>query len=147
MPKQNMILIALVLIVIIGLFYFFRPSQVKAPVSEEEPITEVQIKVLQEGEGEEAQNGDIVTLNYTGTLTDGTKFDSSFDYNQPFTFTLGEEQVIAGWETGILGMKVGEKRQLIIPSSLAYGEQGTPGGPIPPNATLIFEVELLKIGS
>jgi len=145
MLKQNMIPIALALIVIIGLVYFLRPSHLKAPESEDNSMTEVQIKILQEGEGEEAQKGDVVTLNYIGTLTDGTKFDSSFDHNQPFTFVLGQGQVIAGWEVGILGMKVGEKRQLIIPPSLAYGEQGS--GLIPPNAILIFEVELLKIGS
>lgn len=104
------------------------------------------IEVLQQGQGEDtAQAGDLVTVNYTGYLEDGTKFDSSLDRNEPFTFPLGQNQVIQGWEKGIVGMQVGEKRKLTIAPELAYGEQGTPGGPIPPNATLIFEVELLNI--
>jgi len=84
-------------------------------------------------------------VNYTGTLMDGTKFDSSLDRGVPFSFTLGAGQVIQGWDIGVAGMKVGEKRKLTIPSSLAYGDTGTPGGPIPPKATLIFEVELLGV--
>jgi hypothetical protein len=106
---------------------------------------ELQIEVLEQGAGQEAKNGDLVAVHYTGTLEDGTKFDSSLDRGQPFVFTLGIGQVIEGWDLGVLGMKIGEKRKLTIPSKLAYGETGTPGGPIPPNATLIFEVELLAI--
>lgn len=106
---------------------------------------ELQIETLKQGTGAESQNGDVVALHYTGTLEDGTKFDSSLDRGTPFSFTLGSGQVIAGWDMGVLGMKVGEKRKLIIPSELGYGEKGTPGGPIPPNATLIFEIELLGI--
>lgn len=103
------------------------------------------VEVLQEGTGEEAKNGDKVSVHYTGTLEDGVKFDSSLDRGQPFTFTLGAGEVIKGWDLGVLGMKVGEKRKLTISSELGYGERGTPGGPIPPNATLIFEVELLGV--
>jgi FKBP-type peptidyl-prolyl cis-trans isomerase FkpA len=95
------------------------------------------------GTGAVAENGDVLTVNYVGTLTDGTKFDSSIDRGTPFQFTLGAGQVIQGWEQGFVGMKVGGKRKLIIPPSLAYGANQV--GPIPPNSTLIFEVELLKV--
>ncbi len=82
-------------------------------------------------------------MNYVGTLIDGAKFDSSYDRNQPFTFNLGKGEVIQGWDLGVVGMKEGGKRRLTIPSSLGYGAQGA-GDAIPPNSTLIFEVELLK---
>jgi len=104
----------------------------------------LKIEVLNEGQGQAAKNGDNVFVHYTGTLEDGTKFDSSLDRGVPFDFILGTGQVIQGWDLGVLGMKIGEKRKLIISSDLAYGENGIPGA-IPPNATLIFEVELLEI--
>lgn len=95
------------------------------------------------GTGPTAAIGDTVTVNYVGTLTNGTKFDSSYDRNQPFTFRLGAGQVIAGWDQGIPGMKVGGRRRLTIPPSLGYGNAAN--GPIPANSTLIFEVELVSI--
>ena len=96
------------------------------------------------GAGAEAQTGDDVSVHYTGWLEDGTKFDSSLDRGVPFEFTLGRGMVIKGWDEGVAGMKVGGKRRLIIPPDLGYGASGA-GGVIPPNATLIFEVELLGI--
>lgn len=96
------------------------------------------------GTGAEAVAGKKVTVNYVGTLTDGTKFDSSYDRGTPFSFTLGAGEVIPGWDQGVAGMKAGGKRKLTIPSSLGYGAQGIPGA-IPGDATLIFEVELLKV--
>jgi len=105
---------------------------------------ELKIEVLQEGTGAEAENGDNVSVHYVGTLEDGTKFDSSIDRETPFDFILGSGQVIKGWDLGVLGMKIGEKIKLTIPSDLAYGDNGIPNV-IPPKATLIFEVELLDI--
>ena len=99
---------------------------------------------LEEGTGTEAVAGNQVSVHYTGWLEDGTKFDSSLDRNQPFQFALGRGQVIRGWDEGVQGMKVGGKRKLIIPAQLGYGAAGA-GGVIPPNATLVFEVELLEV--
>ncbi len=103
--------------------------------------------VLKPGKGAAAAGHVMVDVHYTGWLTSGKKFDSSLDRGQPFQFTLGHGDVIPGWDKGVAGMKVGERRQLIVPPAMGYGAQGTPGGPIPPNATLVFEVELLKIGA
>ena len=103
---------------------------------------ELQIETINEGSGQAAETGNKVFVHYTGKLDDGSVFDSSVTRGQPFSFTLGAGQVIRGWEQGILGMKVGEKRVLTIPPELGYGAAGA-GGVIPPNATLTFEVELL----
>jgi FKBP-type peptidyl-prolyl cis-trans isomerase FkpA len=102
-------------------------------------------KDLKEGQGVAAKQGDALTVHYTGWLSDGKKFDSSRDRNLPFSFKLGAGQVIKGWEEGVAGMKVGGKRKLTIPPELGYGARSAGGGVIPPNATLIFEIELLKI--
>jgi FKBP-type peptidyl-prolyl cis-trans isomerase len=109
------------------------------------PTKELQIEKLTAGKGPAPRKGDRVIVHYTGWLTSGQKFDSSVDRNEPFAFALGLGQVIGGWDQGIATMVVGDKVKLTIPPHLAYGQRGFPGA-IPPNATLVFEVELLGIG-
>ena len=106
--------------------------------------TGLQIEEVKLGEGDIATSGQFVSVHYTGWLTNGEKFDSSKDRDEPFEFPLGQQNVIAGWDEGVQGMKVGGVRKLTIPPELGYGARGA-GGVIPPNATLVFEVELLDI--
>jgi FKBP-type peptidyl-prolyl cis-trans isomerase len=104
----------------------------------------LQYEDLNQGTGAAAKTGDSVEVHYTGWLGDGTKFDSSVDRGTPFAFKLGAGRVIKGWDEGVVGMKIGGKRKLIIPAALGYGSRGFPGA-IPPNAELTFEVELIRI--
>lgn len=107
-------------------------------------MDQLQIEDLLIGKGDEVKAGDTVFIHYLGTLEDGTKFDSSYDRDQSFETQIGVGQVIRGWDEGVVGMKVGGKRKLTIPYTLAYGERGIPGV-IPPKSTLIFELELIDI--
>ncbi|HZJ18025.1 MAG TPA: FKBP-type peptidyl-prolyl cis-trans isomerase [Patescibacteria group bacterium] len=100
---------------------------------------------IREGTGGEVETGNTIVVNYTGALENGTKFDSSYDRGQPFEVKIGEGSVIKGWDLGLIGMKEGGIRRLVIPSDLGYGQQGAGNGAIPPNATLIFDVEVIKI--
>ena len=111
---------------------------------ESEAVTDLVIEDINVGDGEEATDGKEVTVHYTGTLQDGTKFDSSVDRGEPFSFTLGAGSVIKGWEEGVKGMKIGGKRKLVIPPHLAYGDKAV-GGVIPANSVLVFDVELLGV--
>jgi FKBP-type peptidyl-prolyl cis-trans isomerase len=119
------------------------PSKVTGPgVTTSSGLVYWDIRV---GNGEVAKEGNRVRVHYTGWLTSGKKFDSSVDAGKPFDFTIGNGEVIKGWEEGVAGMRVGGKRQLRIPPDLAYGADGTPDGTIPPKATLIFDVQLLGV--
>jgi FKBP-type peptidyl-prolyl cis-trans isomerase len=138
--KKAIIFLILLALALVG--YHFATSK-KQEVKQENIMPELKIEILKEGTGEEIQNGQTAMVHYTGTLTDGTKFDSSLDRNQPFSFVLGAGQVIQGWDQGVRGMKAGEKRKLTIPPDLGYGSSAV--GPIPANSTLIFEVELLSM--
>lgn len=120
----------------------FKPAVAK-PLPPGPEKLDIQDEVV--GQGQEAKTGDEVSVHYTGTLMDGKKFDSSRDRGDPFKFKLGQGQVIKGWDQGVVGMKVGGKRKLVIPSALGYGEKGSPPT-IPPGAGLKFDVELLAIG-
>lgn len=119
-------------------------TQAAASTTDASPSGGLKSEDLKVGAGKVVKKGDTVKINYVGTLTNGQKFDSSYDRNQPFETQIGVGQVIKGWDLGVVGMKVGGKRRLIIPSDLAYGSRGA-GALIPPNSTLIFELELLDI--
>lgn len=158
MNKQFFV-VALGSVIILGIFsYFFifhldgskpREQSVPATTTMEPGKTTsakdqgLKIEDQEEGTGEAVKSGDTVVIHYNGTLTNGKKFDSSYDRGEPFTTQIGVGQVIKGWDEGVVGMKVGGKRKLTIPPSLGYGDQ--PTGDIPANSTLIFEVELLEI--
>jgi FKBP-type peptidyl-prolyl cis-trans isomerase FkpA len=120
------------------------PTTPTASSSSSQGVGTLKIEDIVVGTGAEAKAGDTVTVDYTGWLTNGTKFDSSIG-KMPLVFVLGVGQVIKGWDQGVAGMKVGGKRKLTIPPDLAYGAQGAGNGVIPPNTTLVFDVELLKV--
>lgn len=155
MSKDKIITISII-IIFISAFYFLtkNPNQSETKISDLTPtimptiapskITELKIEDTQVGTGSAVKSGDTVVMHYRGTLEDGTKFDSSYDRNQPFETKIGAGHVIEGWDKGVPGMKIGGKRKLTIPYQMAYGEAGIPGA-IPAKATLIFEVELINI--
>ena len=145
---RNYLIVVLVLIIGGGLVYYFGFYKKENKVEQTNLITEqpgLKIEILKEGTGKQIQNSETAVVNYSGKLEDGTEFDSSYKRGVPFSFVLGSGMVIKGWELGVLGMKIGEKRKLTIAPELAYGDTGAGGGVIPPKATLIFEVELLEI--
>ncbi len=152
--KKILVVCIILIIAVVGGYYIFKTPKTNPTETNEQntnptnsnnfTIQGMKIEILKEGSGEGAKVGDTVSVNYVGTLENGTKFDSSIDRGEPFPFTLGQNRVIQGWEKGVLGMKVGEQRKLTIPYELAYGEAGFPPV-IPPKATLIFVVDLLGI--
>jgi FKBP-type peptidyl-prolyl cis-trans isomerase len=153
MPKSAVVVLVIGIIVLaIASLFIFRVSDnfmPAAPGKQTEKMNnatdskELKIEDIKIGEGQEVKSGDNIVIHYLGTLTDGTKFDSSYDRGQPFETQIGVGQVIKGWDEGVVGMKVGGKRKLTIPPDLGYGSQSA--GSIPPNSTLIFEVELVGI--
>lgn len=156
--KESIIIVGVIAVLAIVFSIVSTPSfmssrknnQPAAPGTPANP-TAGQLAIYDEtiGTGIEAVSGKMATVQYTGTLANGTKFDSSYDHGAPFTFLLGAGQVIPGWDKGVQGMKVGGKRRLVIPPELAYGPNGIKDAKgnavIPPNATLTFEVELLGV--
>lgn len=151
--NKNFIIIAVLALLALGVFLYFifgmnggagEAAKPASPVTETAKPAGLKIEDLKVGEGPEVKSGDNIVINYVGTLPDGTKFDSSYDRGTPFETQIGVGQVIKGWDLGVVGMKAGGKRKLTIPSELGYGAQGA-GDKIPPNATLIFEVELVSI--
>lgn len=150
--ETRILITGLALLLAVGVVYWVRSKKQSAPEAVATPAPSgaatittssgLQYVILQEGTGDGVTAGKKVTVHYTGWLTNGTKFDSSLDRGRAFDFTLGIGQVIKGWDEGVQGMKVGEKRKLFIPSALGYGPRGA-GGVIPPNADLVFEVTLL----
>jgi len=143
---KDILIAVVVLILILGLFWFVSTRDRTEELPDNNMETEeLRVETLREGEGEEAQNGDTLTVHYTGMLEDGTVFDASLERGTPFEFVLGVGLVIEGWELGMLGAKVGEVRRLTIPPHLGYGEVEVGNGLIPANSTLIFDVEVLEI--
>jgi len=138
--SKNATWILVAALIFVGAFYVMSNNSQREEVSYPDGL---EVAVLEEGSGDSIQNGGIAVVHYTGTLDDGTVFDSSHNRGVPFEFTLGTGKVIQGWDLGVLGMKIGEKRKLVIAPELAYGS--IQRGPIPPNSRLTFEVELVEI--
>lgn len=150
MQKKTIIIIVIAIFIVVMLGVYFLIANYNnngnSPTNSNPTTFEIQgmkVEVLAQGSGIESKAGDNVTVNYVGTLEDGKKFDSSIDRNAPFTFPLGQNRVIKGFDLGVLGMKVGEKRKITIPPALGYGSDGFLM--IPKDATLIYEIDLLKI--
>jgi len=135
----SIIVVAIVIGIIIYTFGFF--GKIKKDIT----MNDLKIEILKEGVGVSAVLGDEVVVNYAGSLEDGREFDNSYKRGQPFPVTIGEGRVIQGWEKGLQGIKVGEKRRLTIPPALGYGAQEVGGGLIPANSTLIFDIEAVEI--
>lgn len=140
MRSRNLIWITIVAVVFVGAFYIMDKNNQTGGTNYPDGL---EVMILEEGSGNPIENGQTAVVHYTGTFDDGTVFDSSVDRGQTFSFTVGAGRVIRGWDLGVLGMKVGEKRKLVIAPELAYGSSGA--GPIPPNSRLTFEVELVEI--
>ncbi len=140
MPRPRSLLLALLASFALLSFAACGSDSNNSPSS---PSSNLVVEDLVVGTGAAATNGDVMTVNYTGRFTDGTKFDSSYDTGVPFSFRLGAGQVIKGWDQGLVGMRVGGTRRLTIPPELAYGSSGY--GAIPPNATLVFDIDLISI--
>lgn len=146
MEKRNVMVGVLSMVLVVGLIggmVFWQLHRAKPVTTATKEVPKMQIEDIKVGDGDTAEVGRQLTVQYKGTLTNGVQFDSSYDRNSPFQFRLGEGNVIKGWDQGMVGMKVGGKRKLTIPPDLGYGSQAV--GSIPPNSTLVFEVELLNV--
>lgn len=152
MPRSAVIVLVVgIIALVIASIFIFRITDgflqagdtKQESMNDSKTVTELKIEDIEAGTGQEVKSGDTVVIHYKGTLTDGTKFDSSYDRGTPFETQIGVGQVIKGWDEGVVGMKVGGKRKLTIPPDMGYGAQAV--GPIPANSTLIFEVELIGV--
>lgn len=147
-PKTLVIVVAIIILVggLTAVIMTYNKEKARQNNVENNNVNELKVEVIRPGEGAEAKAGDTVSVHYVGRVQNSNKnFDSSYDRGTPFVFTLGSGQVIEGWDQGIVGMKVGEKRKLTIPPELGYGEIGVPAAEIPPEAVLVFDVEMMKI--